>query len=125
MSNEESVRARAIGAIHNISADAISIGLLLSLEIEVNNENSMQNIRLIPILIELLRDPSVEICQASAGTLTNLSRDLIARNEILSKEEPFQYLSDLLCGGDLQCQVTILLNLFLFPCSLFITLLNT
>lgn len=90
-SNDPLVRARASGVVHNISADSSSIRLLRETEC-------------IPAVVHLLRDEAVEVCQASAGTLQNMSREVRAR-ELILECEAIEPLTDLLFGTDVQCQV--------------------
>lgn len=90
-STDEIIRARAVGCIHNISADSVSISMLR----EANS---------IPSLIQMLREHSPEICQAAAGTLQNLSREVTARNLILAGNAT-PLLLDLLFSNDPKCQV--------------------
>jgi len=90
-STDEVVRARATGAIHNISADASSLLLLREAEC-------------IAPLIDLLNDKSIEICQAAAGTLQNMSREVLSRRLILGGGA-IEPLTDLLLGSDMTCQV--------------------
>lgn len=92
LSNEnEHVRARAVGAVHNLSVDVVSIAPLVEC-------------RCIPALVVLLRDPSIEICRAATGTIQNLSRDISVRASIVDSGA-LDYLSDLLFANDITCQV--------------------
>lgn len=85
------VRTRAIGAIHNLSVDIVSI-------------NPLRETGCIPTLVTLLRDSSLEICAASAGTLQNLARDPTTRDELMANGA-VDYLSDLLFSSDVPCQI--------------------
>ena len=87
------VRARASGAIHNISADSSSI-------------RPLREAGCIVSVIRLLRDCSIEICLAATGTLQNMSREARSR-EIILEEEGILPLTDLLFGNDMQCQVSL------------------
>lgn len=86
------MRARAVGAVHNLSVDVVSIAPIVDCQC-------------IPALVALLRDPSIEICRAAAGTVQNLSRDMPVRAAIVSTGA-LEYLSDLLFANDITCQVT-------------------
>lgn len=99
-SDDDIVRARAVGTIHNISADSLSIYYIR----ETNCISS---------LIALLHDHSPDICHAAAGTIQNLSREVCSKDLILSSGA-VPYLSDLLCGDNVDCQIAAvgaLLNL--------------
>lgn len=85
------VRARAVGVIHNLSVDTVSIVPILETGC-------------VPQIIGLMRDSSPEICHAAAGTIQNLSRDPDARAAIVA-EGALEYLSDLLFASDIACQV--------------------
>lgn len=87
------MRARAVGVVHNLSVDAVSIVPIL-------------DTHSVPMLTELMRDPSTEICRAAAGTIQNLSRDPEARTEIV-RCGAVEYLSDLLFASDVSCQVRL------------------
>jgi hypothetical protein len=95
ISDNMTVRARAVGTIHNLSADPVAISAIR----ELNNYSG------IPMLISLLHDPSPELCHAAAGALQNLSRDNTARKIIVSIPEALPRLIDLLFGSDVKCQV--------------------
>jgi hypothetical protein len=101
-SDDPGIRARASGVIHNISIDIHSIHVIRELDG-------------IPMLIELLKDFSVEVCQAVAGTIQNISRETFSRSLILEKQEVvIQNLFDLVVSNDVNCQVAsmgALLNL--------------
>jgi hypothetical protein len=60
-STDELVRARAVGCVHNISADTVALMVL-------------REVGCIPALVSLLREHSPEVCQAAAGALQNMSR---------------------------------------------------
>lgn len=91
-SEDAMIRARAIGAIHNISVDMVSIQPIYS------TPNSIEAI------VNLLRDDNHEVCQAASGTLQNLSRDALVRESILASKA-LMYLTDLLCSSEVDCQV--------------------
>lgn len=59
----------------------------------------------IPLLVLLLRDNSLETCQAAAGSLQNLSRESAAKNQIITSEA-IPHLTDLIFSGSVECQVT-------------------
>ena len=88
---DDSVRARAVGVMHNLSVDMVSIIPIV--------ETSC-----VSVLVYLLRDPSSEICTASAGTLQNLSRDSVTRERIVDCGA-IDFLSDLLFASDVDCQI--------------------
>ena len=92
-SEDQTVRARAVGVVHNLSVDIISI-------------NPIIETQCLPALICLLRDSSTEICRAAAGTIQNLSRDIAARSVIVNSGA-LEYLSDLLFASDITCQVSL------------------
>lgn len=99
-SDDDIVRARAAGTIHNISADSLSI-------YSVREANCLSS------LITLLRDHSPDVCHAAAGTIQNMSREVSSKETILSAGA-VSYLADLLCGDNVDCQVAAvgaLLNL--------------
>lgn len=85
------MRARAVGAVHNLSVDVVSIAPIVEC-------------RCIPALVAMLRDPSIEICRAATGTIQNLSRDISVRASIVDSGA-LDYLSDLLFANDITCQV--------------------
>ena len=101
-SDDHVVRARASGVIHNISIDTQSIHIIRDLNV-------------IQVSIELLKDFSVEVCQAVAGTIQNMSRETFSRALILEQEQTvIQNLFDLVVSNDVNCQVAsmgALLNL--------------
>ena len=88
-----SVRARALGSVHNLSVDVPSILMLLEIKESV------------PTLVSLLRDSVPEICQVACGTLQNLSRDPEGRRMIAQGTAAVEHLADLLCSSSLGCQV--------------------
>jgi len=88
---DTTIRARAVGVMHNLSVDVVSI-------------NPIVETCCIPSLVRLLRDPSSEICRASAGTIQNISRDSVAR-EVIVETGALEYVSDLLFASDISCQV--------------------
>jgi hypothetical protein len=92
--DDAAVRARAVGIVHNLSVDAVSIVPILET-------------RCVPQLVELMRDSSTEICRAAAGTIQNLSRDPEARAVIVGAGA-LEHLSDLLFASDVACQVIVI-----------------
>lgn len=93
LSHEDTaVRARAVGVIHNLSVDAVSI-------VPIRETGCVSQV------IHLMRDSSAEICHAAAGTIQNLSRDPDTRAALV-EEGALEYLSDLLFASDISCQVT-------------------
>lgn len=90
---DEAIRARAVGSIHNLSVDVVSI-------------QPIMRTQCLPALVQMLRDPSSEICRAAAGTIQNLSRDIAVRGEVVSSGA-LEYLSDLLFASDVSCQVRV------------------
>eukprot|EP01038_Epipyxis_sp_PR26KG_P004728 gene4728-6633_t len=90
-SEDSTVRARAVGTVHNLSVDIVSLSMI-------------RDTNCIPILVNLLRDDSVDICHEAAGTLQNLSREPESREFLLSTNA-VSYLSDLLFSSDTNCQV--------------------
>jgi len=97
-SHDDYVRARASGAIHNISADSQSIRIL-------------RETYCIPTIISLLHDPVIETCQSCAGLLQNMSREIRSKEMIL-ESEAVTPLTELLFGSDIQCQVAAVGALF-------------
>lgn len=94
------VRARAVGCIHNLSADAISLSLL-------------RDAGCIRAVSALLRDSSPDLCRAAAGIIQNMSREPLSR-EAFANEGAVPGLSDLLISSDVDCQaasVGALLNM--------------
>lgn len=57
-SPDADVRARSVGCLHNLSADAVSLSLL-------------RQAGCLPPVVALLRDPSPELCRAAAGIVQN------------------------------------------------------
>lgn len=93
LDHEDSVvRARAVGVIHNLSVDAVSIAPILET-------------RCVPMLVALMRDSCAEICRSAAGTIQNLARDPVAREQVVDGGA-LEYLSDLLFASDITCQVS-------------------
>jgi len=91
VAEESVIRARAVGVVHNLSVDIVSI-------------NCIVETGCIPALVRLLRDSSAEICRAAAGTIQNISRDIVARAAIV-ETGALDYLSDLLFASDVACQI--------------------
>lgn len=87
----ELVRARAVGCIHNISADSSAIPIL-----RVSG--------CIPYLCVLLREYSPEVCQAAAGAIQNISREAESR-QIFQDICCVPMLIDLIFSNDVKCQV--------------------
>lgn len=99
-SDDELVRARATGTVHNLSVDIVSMKLL------------RENDCILP-LIELLQDASSEVVQTAAGALQNLTRDSLTKQMLLDFQS-LPLFSKLLFCGDIQVQVSaagILVNL--------------
>lgn len=94
-SQDENVRLRAVGSVHNISTDPVAVSVLLS------GDGSHCLDRIVP----LLRDSCTEICRASAGTLQNLARDTSAREVLAVYDGAVAGLVDLLLSADMHCQV--------------------
>lgn len=92
-SHDELVRARAVGCVHNLSADSASLSIL-------------RDMGCVPPLLALLRDHSPEVCQAAAGSLQNMSRETASRLMIIDADATTPLL-DLLFSADVQCQVRI------------------
>mmetsp|Transcript_19561 Transcript_19561/g.36447 ORF Transcript_19561/g.36447 Transcript_19561/m.36447 type:complete len:325 (+) Transcript_19561:146-1120(+) len=84
------VRARSLGCVHNLSADAVSLGLLREAGC------------LLPV-VALLRDPSPELCRAAAGIVQNTAREEAARQQ-LEGAGATALLLDLLTSSDVECQ---------------------
>lgn len=57
-SPDPDVRARSVGCLHNLSADAVSLSLL-------------REAGCLSPVVALLRDPSPELCRAAAGIVQN------------------------------------------------------
>jgi HEAT repeat protein len=85
------VRARSVGCVHNLSADAASLGLL-------------REAGCLPAVVALLRDSSPELCRAAAGIVQNTAREEAARL-ILEEAGAVALLLDLLTSSDVECQV--------------------
>jgi hypothetical protein len=89
-SPDPDVRARAVGCVHNLSADALSLPLLLLAGC-------------VPAVISLLLDPGPEVCRAAAGICQNLGREARCRAE-LQQGGATPRLLDLLVCSDVECQ---------------------
>lgn len=87
------VRARSVGCVHNLSADAVSLGLL-------------REAGCLPAVVALLRDPSPELCRAAAGIVQNTAREEAAR-QLLEAAGATALLLDLLTSSDVECQVRV------------------
>lgn len=100
LADDEFVRTRAIGVIHNLSADISAIPII---------RDSM----CISPIISLLSDPLSEVVQAAAGALQNISREDSSRIFMLD-QGAVPKLLNILFGSNTQsqiCAVGALLNL--------------
>lgn len=91
-SPDPDIRARAIGCLHNLSADAVSLTLL-------------REAGCLPPVVEMLKDSSPELCRAAAGIIQNTAREEGARL-ILEKEGATSLLLNLLTSSDVECQAS-------------------
>ena len=101
-SQDDQVRARAAGVIHNLSSHPSCVA-----EIRANAGVSA--------LLTLLREGDSKAISAAAGAVQNLAREAASRLEILSFPNSVRLLGTLLFQSDPQCQafaVGALLNLF-------------
>ncbi|CAM9231079.1 unnamed protein product, partial [Choristocarpus tenellus] len=91
VSSSPKVRARALGAVHNLSTDPGLIGV-------IREEGGLAP------LVGMLRHPEPQMCGGAAGTIQNLSREMQSRDQLaaLGVVGP---LSDLLVGRHLKSQV--------------------
>ncbi|QDZ24965.1 ARM repeat domain-containing protein [Chloropicon primus] len=90
-SQEPKVRARAVGALHNLSSEPGTIRI-------IRNESGIEQ------LVELLRDENGAVAGSAAGALQNVSREVASRN-IIRESAAVEHLADLLCSQHVQCQV--------------------
>ncbi len=101
-SQDDQVRARAAGVIHNLSSHPSCVA-----EIRANAG--------VTALLTLLREGDSKVISAAAGAVQNLAREAASRLEILSFPNSVRLLGALLFQSDPQCQafaVGALLNLF-------------
>ena len=87
------VRTRAVGCLHNLSTDNVSLLII-------------REAGCLPALVSCLRDGSSDICHAAAGALQNMSRENASR-ELLAQSDAVPLLTDLLLSSDVRCQVHI------------------
>lgn len=100
-SQDNQVRARAAGVVHNLSSNAACVE-----EIRENDG--------IGALFALLKETDSRVVSAAAGAVQNLARDQASRREILALPGSVRLLGSLLFQADAQCQafaVGALLNL--------------
>ena len=102
-SEHNNVRDRAIGCVHNLSSDSLSI-------------RELREMGAIPNLVDLLACSSPQSCTAAAGTIQNISREPLSRTVLMEEHHPrvVESLSSLLFGSDVQgqaCAAGALLNL--------------
>jgi hypothetical protein len=71
-SDDDLVRARCTGTVHNLSVDIGAIKFLREADC-------------LQFLVTLLKDPSIEICQAAVSSLQNISRETLQHNVTLEK----------------------------------------
>jgi HEAT repeat protein len=91
LSDHDLVRSRAIGVIHNISADVPAISAL------------RESMCIAPV-ISLLSDSSPEVVESAVGTLQNMSREEVSRLLILD-QGALDKLLTILLGNHIQTQV--------------------
>ena len=91
LSDDDLVRARAVGVLHNLSAEVTSLRLL-------------RECMCISPIISLLADASPEICQAAVGALQNISREEASRVFML-EQGVVPRLVDILFSDNMQSQV--------------------
>ncbi|GAQ79674.1 hypothetical protein KFL_000350280 [Klebsormidium nitens] len=82
----QSVRTGALGALHNISSDPCSTGI-------IRRKNG------IPPIMKLLRSPQAAIAQSAAGALQNVSREGESRRVIRRDNDAVVALFDMLVDG--------------------------
>jgi hypothetical protein len=92
VSENDTVRARAIGVIHNVSAEVSAIP-------------SLRESMCIAPIIALLGDSAAEVCQAAVGSLQNISREEESRQFMLDHNVVPKLVSILL-GCNIQSQVS-------------------
>ncbi|KAK9907605.1 hypothetical protein WJX75_006894 [Coccomyxa subellipsoidea] len=85
------VRARAVGALHNLSCDPQSVRM-------TRRSNG------IGPLVALLKSDEMSTCSAAAGTLQNLSREAASR-QLIRQQGAVPLLAALLSASDLQAQL--------------------
>ena len=107
LSEDDMVRARAVGVMHNISAEVSSLRML-------------RECMCISPVITLLTDFSPEVCQAAVGALQNMSREEESRVFMLDHGVVGKLVSILFCDN-MQSQVlklwfSVSLSLFYFSC---------
>jgi len=90
-SDDDLVRARCTGTVHNLSVDIGAIKFLREADC-------------LQFLVTLLKDPSIEICQAAVSSLQNISRETLSR-QLLIDYNVVPILSELVCSNDVHCQV--------------------
>ncbi len=90
-SSDPKVKARAVGALHNLSSDPETIHVI-------------RKERGIEVLVGLLKDKKTAIAASAAGALQNVSREVASRN-LIRESDAVKFLADLLCSDHLQCQV--------------------
>ena len=103
------VKARATGTLHNLSTDPVCLPMLVELGC-------------IAPMVACLRDSQTEVCHSAAGCLQNLARGAPTIRELVMSEEGLLVgLSDLLFSGDVNCQVSVSLfvYIFLFNCWIY------
>lgn len=86
------LRARAIGVLHNFSIDPLSISVI-------------RDVDCISSIVLLIRDPSLEVCQAAVGTIQNISRESCTRQLLLESTDIISNLFDLVTSNSVDCQV--------------------
>jgi hypothetical protein len=91
LSDDELVRARAVGVMHNVSAEVTSLALL------------RESMCISPV-VSLLADPSAETCQAAVGALQNMSREEASRQFMLEQGVVPKLVNILFCDN-MQSQV--------------------
>lgn len=100
LSDHDVVRSRAIGVIHNISADIPAISAL------------RESMCIAPV-ISLLSDASPEVVESAVGTLQNMSREEVSRLLILD-QGALDKLVKILLGNHIQTQVSVCFIHFFF-----------
>ena len=90
--SEAKVVQRAVGAVHNLSADAESIPII-------------RRYGGIPRLIDLLKNEATLISGSAAGAIQNVSRELASRMLIREMDGVVESLADLLSSEDVNAQV--------------------
>lgn len=94
-SNNEQFRTRASEILHNLS-------------IEMQYIIRLREAGVLSHLVELLVDPSVEVCRAVAGTIQNISHEVFSRDILLDLPHLRLRLIGLLTGSDASCQAAAL-----------------